>query len=406
MSERDFYQQVLGLDKPWKVKAVRMELDQRRITVEVECEQQAWGNPGTGRRAHVHEWVERRWRHLDTCQFETIIQARVPRLRYEDGSSEEVTVPWAERYSRLSKLMESFVIRVLQSCGTVKAAGRLVGLGVDQVDAVMRRAVRRGLLRREHEPMKHLGIDEKALGRGHEYATLLNDLEGGRVWEVVPGRSQQDAGALWQSLTLEQRGQVRAVAMDMWPAYLGSVKQALPQAAIVHDRYHIAAHLNKAVDKVRKSEHRALLAEGEDVLKGTKYEWLRRHPDLRRGEAAVFRVLHKLNLKTSRAWRYKEDFDGFWHYRTERPARRFFNDWYASAVRSRLEPIKAAARMLKSHFPEVLNYIAHRITNAASEGLNSIVQLIKANARGLPNFQNFRTRILFFCGKLDMLTTQ
>jgi transposase len=404
MNDSEFYQQVLGLSKPWKVKAVRMELARRQIIVEVECEEQVWGNPSTGRRAHVHAWNLRRWRHLDTCQFETIIEAKVPRLLYEDGSSEEAAVPWAERYSRLSKLMESFVIRVMQSCGTVKEAALLVKLGVDQVDAVMRRAVRRGLGRRQSEPMKNLGIDEKCIGRGHEYATLLNDLDGGRVWDVVPGRRQQDADELWKSLTLKQRESVQAVAMDMWPAYLNSVKQALPQAAVVHDRFHIAKHLNEAVDKVRKAEHRALMEEGEDLLKGTKYEWLRRHPDLRRSEAAVFRLLHKLNLKTSRAWRYKEDFDGFWHYRREGPASRFFKDWYASAIRSRLEPIKAAARMLKSHFPEVLNYIAHRITNAASEGLNSIIQLIKANARGLPNFQNFRTRILFFCGKLDMLT--
>ena len=166
MNEREFYQQVLGLNKPWKVKAVRMELKQRQIVVEVECEEQFWGNPGTGARAHIHEWNLRRWRHLDTCQFETLIEARVPRLRYEDGHTEEVTVPWAERYSRLSKLMESFVIRVVESCHTVKEAAGLLGLGVDQVDGVMRRAVQRGLERRAAEPMKYLGMDEKSIGRG------------------------------------------------------------------------------------------------------------------------------------------------------------------------------------------------------------------------------------------------
>jgi transposase len=403
MNEREFYQQVLGLSKPWKVKAVRMELAQRKIVVEVECEDEIWGNPSTGQRAQIHEWNLRRWRHLDTCQFETIIEAKVPRLRYEDGSTEEVSVPWAERYSRLSKLMESFVIQVVEGCRSVKEAAALVGLGVDQVDGVMARAVKRGLERRKAEAMTYLGMDEKGISRGHRYATLLNDLVGGRVWEVVEGRKQQDADELWKSLSLQQRQQVRAVAMDMWPAYLNSVKQALPQADVVHDRFHIAKHFNEAVDKVRKAEHRALLYEGDDLLKGTKYDWLRRHPDLRRSEANVFRLLHHLNLKTSRAWRYKESFEGFWQYRLLGPAKGFLMDWYASAIRSRLEPIKAVARMLKSHATELLNYITHRITNAASEGLNSTIQLIRANARGLPNFKNFRTRILFYCGKLDML---
>lgn len=404
MQDTEFYQQVLGLSKPWRVKAVKLELAAKRVTIEVECQKDTiWGDSATGGRAHVHAWEKRRWRHLDTCQFETILEAEVPRVKYADGSVEEVAVPWAERFSRLTRLMEAFVIRVLQASRSVSEAARLVGLGWEQVNGVMKRAVKRGLLRREAEPMRYVGIDEKSIARGHTYATVLTDLERSRVWEVTPGRKEADADAAWASLTEEQRQAVEAVTMDMWPAYENSARTALPHAVVVHDKFHVSKHLNEAVDKVRKAEHRKLMAEGDETLKGSKYEWLRGFEDLRRSEAANFRTLHKLNLKTSRAWSLKESFAGFWEYRYAGAARRYFLQWWAAVMRSRLEPIRQVARMLREHLQELLNYIAHRITNAASEGFNSLIQNIKANARGLPNFAKFRTRILFYCGKLDML---
>jgi transposase len=223
------------------------------------------------------------------------------------------------------------------------------------------------------------------------------------VWEVVEARKQRDADGVWESLTEQQREGVRAIAMDMWPAFENSAGEALPNAKIVHDKFHVSKHLNEAVDKVRKAEHRKLMAEGDDTLKGSKYEWMRNHPDMRKAESASFRDLHKINLKTSRAWQLKETFSGFWDYCHAGAAGRFFKEWYAKAIRSRLDPIKAVARMLKAHLPELLNYMAHRITNATSEGFNSLIQNIKANARGLPNFASFRIRILFYCAKLDML---
>jgi transposase len=404
MQDTEFYQQVLGLSKPWRVKAVKLEMAVKRVTVAVECEEGAvWKDPATGARAHVHAWQKRRWRHLDTCQFETILEAEVPRVKHADGRVEEVAVPWAERFSRFTRLMEAFVVQVLQASRSVSQAAGLLGLGWEQVNGVMQRAVRRGLSRRQAEPMRYVGIDEKCIARGHTYATVLTDLEGSRIWEVTPGRKEADAAAAWASLTQEQKEAVEAVAMDMWPAYENSVRTALPNAVVVHDKFHVSKHLNEAVDKVRKAEHRKLMARGDQTLKGSKYEWLRGLGDLRKSEAATFRELHRLNLKTSRAWSFKESFAGFWQYQYAGAARRFFEQWSAAAMRSKLEPLQQVVRMLDRRLSNLLNYLRHRITNAASEGFNSLIQNIRTNARGLPNFAKFRTRILFYCGKLNML---
>ena len=149
MKDTDLYQQVLGLEKPWQVREVKLELAAKRVTVLIECDRGVrWGDERDGSRAHIHGWTKRQWRHLDTCQFETVLEAEVPSVKYADGRVEEVAVPWAERYSRVSKLMEAFVIRVLEAASSVQEAASLLGMGWEQVNRIMKRAVERGLERR------------------------------------------------------------------------------------------------------------------------------------------------------------------------------------------------------------------------------------------------------------------
>lgn len=403
MRDIDLYQELLGLKHPWKVTGVDLQAEERRVVVDVECAGKTlWVDPEDGGRAHIHGWSSREWRHLDTCQFETIIRARVPRVKLQDGSTKEVAVPWAERYSRLTKYMEAFVISVLGATKNVKAAAQLMNLTWDQVNGVMKRAVKRGLERRKNEPVKHAGIDEKAISPGHRYATIVCDLDRSRVWEVVQGRTQDDAERAWETFSEDQRSGIEAAAMDMWPAYMNSAKTKLPNAAIVHDKFHVAKHAAEAVDKVRRQEARILASRGDSTLKGTKYKWLRNYQDLRKAEAATIRELRSADLRTSRAWKQKEALSRFWSYLYRGAAESYLKRWYASAIRTRLEPVKALARLVKRHMEGLLNYFDHRITNAASEAHNSVIQLVKATARGLPNFEKFRTRVLFFCGALDM----
>ena len=134
----------------------------------------------------------------------------------------------------------------------------------------------------------------------------------------------------------------------------------------------------------------------------TKYAWLKSMPDKRCADAVAFRHLYQTTLKTSRAWAFRESFAAFWDYRYPKSAGAYFDAWSTRAMRSRIEPIKKVVKMLRRHRQGLLNYTRYRITNAAAEGFNSIIQTIKANARGFRSFENFRIRILFLCGKLDL----
>jgi transposase len=403
MKDTALYEQLLGLNLPWTVKSVDLSLTDQRVVVEVVLKKgQVWADPTDAtKRAHINGWSERQWRHLDTCQFETLIKARVPQLKYSDGSVEELTVPWAERYSRVTTLMAGFVIKLLQACPTTQAVCALTKLSWSTVNAIMVSA-ERGMLRRTEEKIDYLGIDEKSSERGHTYSTILTDIDRSRVLDLVPERKLEAAEGLLQTLTPVQRASIKAVAMDMWPAYMSAVRNCLPQADIVHDKLHVSKYLGEAVDTVRKQEHRKLSQAGTSPLASSKWQWLRKYPDGRSSEAVAFRALNQLNLKTSRAWCIKENFTQFWSYSYKGAAQRFFKAWSNNAMRSKLEPVKKVVKMLRRHEEGLLNFSQHKISNACAEGFNSAIQLIKANARGLRNFTNYRARILFHCGKLDL----
>ena len=138
-------------------------------------------------------------------------------------------------------------------------------------------------------------------------------------------------------------------------------------------------------------------------LTGSKQLWLFNPENLSDDRWIEFETLKDQELKTSRAWAIKEQFRWFWEYRYAGNARKFFKQWYGWATHSRLKPIITVAKMLKRHLDNILTYFRHGITNAMSEGFNSRIQSIKSRARGFRAFENYRTRILFYCGKLDLL---
>lgn len=165
------------------------------------------------------------------------------------------------------------------------------------VHAIQARAVARGLLRREVDEISHVGIDEKSFLTGHKYASLMVDIDGERVLDVVEGRTLEAANELWSRLPEDVRHGIDAVAMDMWDAFITSTKANAPQADIVHDKFHISKYLNTAVDKVRRAEHKVSMKDGDETLKGAKYLFLKRPENMTENERERFGALRMDNLK-------------------------------------------------------------------------------------------------------------
>ena len=186
-----------------------------------------------------------------------------------------------------------------------------------------------------------------------------------------------------------------------------SVREHVPEAEkkIVFDKFHIAQHLGEAVDRVRRGEQKTLKAAGDDRLTGTRYDWLRNPAGMEPKDRKEFAQLRNSGLKTARAWALKETGMALFHYVYERPARKHFRWWHNWAVRRRLKPMIEVGSMLKRRFENIITYLKHRITNAASESINAKIQWVKYTARGFRNKQNFINAIYFHCGGLDLAPT-
>jgi transposase len=408
MNDYQLYQQILGLTEPWAVKSVTLRPKEHEVEVEVTCTETHWGCPLCNRRMHVHDSEERTWRHLDTCQFKTLIRCPVPRVKCAEHGTQAVAVPWAEKHGRFTRLFERFAIEVLQACSTAEAA-RLVDISWDEADGIKTRAVQRGLERKPVRVNPDLCVDEKSVARGQEYVTVVArvDEAGTTVDYVGEGRKQESLDAYWNRLTAEQLNGVEAVAMDMWEPFVLSTKAHVPNGAekIVHDPFHMMKHMNDAVNEVRKGEHRALSAAGDESLAGTRWLWLYGAENVPEAQRPAFAELKLSNLLTARAWALKETLRSLWLYKSEAWAAKHFDRWYSWAIRSRLDPVKKVARMLKSRLANILTYCKSRLSNGPIEGLNNKIQGLVKKAYGYRNKQRFITDIYFHCGGLDLYPT-
>ena len=398
------YRLLLGLDEAWDVQQVDLDLEANRVEIYVNHNGGKLSCPECQAMCPRADTAPaRNWRHLDTMQFETIIEAAIPRTKCSQCGVKTIAVPWAEKHSRFTLMFEAFAIKVLQTASNVKKSAELLNLSWDTAHTIMARAVDRGLERRSEEPIEYVGIDEKSFGRGQDYVSLMVDIDRSRVIDVSKDRSAESCDRLWESLSERQKSGVQAVATDFWQAYGNSIRAQVPHAEIVHDHFHISQYLVEAVDLVRRREHRELKKLGDDSLTGTRHLWLYNLDNLDQEQNERIDQAQRAAMKTARAWGIKELFRDFWSYQSPHWAGKFFDRWYAWAIRSRLDPIKKVARMLKKHIAGLLAYFRHPITNAKSEGFNNQVQQLKSAARGFRSFTNYRIRILFYCGKLDLL---
>ena len=404
MRDTDLYRQVLGLQSPWTVSRVELGVKEGRVDIWAEHTESSWECPACKRKLAIYDHSEERsWRHLDTCQFKTYLHARIPRVQCEEHGVRQIEVPWAEARSRFTALFERLAIDVLKVTD-VKSAGGILGISWDEARHVMERAVRRGLLRKEKRVVPHIGVDEKSIKKRHNYMTLVCDIDRATVEYVAEDRKVSSLDGYFEQLSAEQLNGIQSISMDMHDAYFISANHHVPDAArkIVFDRFHIFAYMGKAVDQVRRREHKELRVDGTSELTGSRFLWLYGKENVPEQDQLRFRELKALNLKTGRAWAIKESLRELWSYRSETWARRFFKEWYRWATHSRLRPVIEVARMLKRRLENVMTYFRHRVTNAVLEGLNSKIQTVKKRAYGFRNKESFKTAILFHCGGLDL----
>ena len=406
MQDKELYQQILGLSSPWAVADVQLDLEAQEIRVRVEhprgakfrcCECES--------ECPIHDHAdERRWRHLDSCQFKTVLIATPPRVKCPTHGVKNAVLPWAEKGSRFTMLFERFAIDVLLACQTVKGAQGILRTSWDETWHILKKAVARGKARKTDNVMPRIGIDEKAFRKGQSYITMIYDLDNSTVEAISDGNNTESGNQCFSQLSQGQLDGVQAIAMDMSAAFVKSAKANIPLAEnkIVHDRFHVMKLATEAVDKVRRGEHRKLSAEGDDRLSRSRYLWLTGQENLTDAQRERFEAIYSQELETGKAWAYKEMLGDLWHHDDAASATVFFKDWYKRVIHTKLTPLKKVAQTIRDRLVNVVSYCTHGITNAVAEGMNSKIMSIKRRVGGYRNRENFKTAIYFHCGGLDL----
>ena len=404
MRDKELYAQILGIENPWEVAQVDLLSSEGEVTVHVEVKAGETHRCGLcGKVSPGYDTRPRRWRHLDTCQYKTIISAEVPRVKCKAHGVITVSVPWAEKGSHFTALFEALIIDWLKEAST-QAVSRQLKLSWNAIDGIMKRAVKRGLARREAVSPTKIGVDETAFKKRHDYVTIVSDPVTGTVLHVGKDRKKGDLKAWYESLTLAQRTAIKSISMDMWPAFINATLESVPEAKnkIAFDKFHVAKYLGGAVDRVRRQEHKALMADGFDALKGSKYHWLYNPKNMTYKQKRRFAALRNSALKTARAWAIKELAMSLWRYVSKTWAKKAWERWLSWAVRCRLEPIKKVAKTIKAHLWGILNAVVLKVSNGPAEGLNSRIKMLKVRSRGFRNKARFANAIYFHLGGLDL----
>jgi transposase len=402
MNDKQLYAQILGISVPWSVDSVDLSLEANKVTVRLSFNpQHSFACPTCGELCPRHDKKPRKWRHLDTCQLETIIECDVPRIRCEHHGVKLVHVPWAEPGSRLTLLFEAIVIKWLE-VAPISAVAERLGIDWDTALRIQRQAVERGLKLRGPVSPKNITIDETSEKKGHNYLTVVSEAD--RVIHVETGRDKSSIDAFWKSLSSGAIAGVESISMDLWMAFRTSTMEYVPDAAskICLDRFHVAGYFGKALNDVRKREHRELSAQGDNTLKGTKFDWLRTSATIDNRSRRSFMEITQSALKTARAWGLKEIAHSLWKFVYVGVAEREWGRLISRMARSRLKPMVQLAKSLREHLWMIINAIKLNANSGNAEGNNSRIQKVKRMACGFRNTENFKIAIYFHLGGLDM----
>jgi len=410
MSEtlEEFYSHILDIESPWEVVAIQRDGKTREVTAIVEYKaSEPLVCPECGAAGKLHDHRMRTWRHLDSCNHKTMIQANVPRIECLEHGVKQVPVSWAEKNSRFTLEFESTVILWLKE-DPISTVAVNFGLSWDEVAGIMDRAVRRGIARQKISKPIHIGIDETSFQKRHEYVTVILDKDNDVVIDILDDRKAETLKNWFRTQEKSDFSQIQSISMDMWDPFINAVRANFTDAdkLIAFDRFHVAQHFSRALDKIRAEEHRFFAATMEsNPLTRSRFSWLKnsKRTDNRSSRRKDFLSLTRMNLKTARAWRIKEAASVLWNYSYMGVAEKNWKKLLFWISHSRLKPMIAVGKTIRRYFWGILNAIRLKANNCMLEAKNNRIQRIKKTACGFRNRERFRNAILFHLGGLDLM---
>lgn len=398
--QNQLFEAALGIADPWYVQGVDFDAARKTLAIRIDfVAGSRFAYPGVEGAHPVHDTQIKRYRHLNFFQHECHLEVRVPRIRLPDGRVALVEPDWAGKLSGFTLLFEALVLTLARQM-PFAAVARIVGESWHRVYAICARYVDLAIDAADLSGVRAVAIDETSCQRGHDYLTLVADADERRVLFVTEGRNAGTVKAFAQHLSAHggDARQIDSASIDMSPAFIKGVTDHLPDARITFDKFHVIAHASTAVDKMRRAEQKR-----DPALKGLRWVLLKDRRNLSASQSTDLDVLiaHITTKRTARAWLYREQLREILDRKQINVMSALLAQWCTNVMRSKVEPMKEVARMIRNHFDGIVAWAQTRQTNGFLEAINGLFQAAKRRARGYANIATMRTVIFLIAGKLD-----
>lgn len=394
------FESALGITNPWFIGSVKFDEAAKTLTILIDFEVGSRFEVSGFEGAHgAHDTVNKTYRHLNFFQHECHLLVRTPRVKLPNGSVRMVEPDFAGRLNGFTLLFEALIL-MLSAQMPFAAVSRIVGESPHRVLAVCEKYVDMACGMADHSDVTALAIDETSRAKGQSYVTLVADAHARRVLFVSEGRDAKTIKEL--ASYLQTHGcpaeNITQASIDMSPALISGLTKHLPNARITFDKFHIIGHASAAVDKMRRIEQKT-----DKSLKGMRWTLLKDTSKLRPKAAAdLDTLIAKMNVKrTARAWSYKEQLREILQRKQVRVVRSMLEHWCLCVMRSKVEPMKEVARMIRTHLEGIVAWTQTRQTNGFLEAINGLFQASKRRARGFTRLSTIKTVIFLIAGKLD-----
>lgn len=399
--EKELFGIALGVEEPLYIASINFDKDDGELHIHLnfkrggrfncsECDTQ--GLP-------VHDTVDKTWRHLNFFQYKCYLHLRTPRTKCTKCGYRLWIPPWGRKQSGFTLLFEALVMELAQHM-SMSAIADLVGEHDTVAWRMFRYWVEKAQVKRDFSEVKQVGMDETSSKKGHNYISHFIDMEDRSVLFATEGKKADVIEKFVEQLPKHNANaeQITDVAMDMSRAFIKGVRDNLPNAQMTFDKFHVIQALNKVMNQVWRSE-----VKQNPLLKRTRYTWLKNPENLTEAQQKQLKTITKENLKTTKVYQMKLAFQDIYRHADSREvADELIQKWLNWAVRSKIEPVKKFARMLKRQRDGILAYFDSRLTSGAVEGVNSRIQEVKRRAKGFRNTRNFIDMIYLVCGNLEL----
>ena len=347
---------------------------------------------GSWETVHRKGFKERMFRLVPMGMRPTYLRLGIWRLQCKRcGALRWPRLPFVKGKARHTRRFAQFAIDLVHWM-TVLGVARVLKVGWDLVKDIHKEHLKSKYKAPPLKDLKYLGIDEFSIRKGRSYMSIFVDLQSGRILHAVEGNAGKDIVPFLKVLR-RKAPNLKAIAMDMSTAFSSAVEEHLPGVAIVFDRYHVSALMNKGIEDLRREQQSQLDKEGQKVLKGTRFLLLKNYETLDQEKQTRLAQLLQANAPLLTIHTMKEQFREFWEKDSIDQAIPFLDAWCTDAESSGVKELKKIATTLMHHSHGLLNYYFHRISCGLVEGINNKIKTLKRQAYGFRDMTYFKLRL-------------